>query len=119
MGSQPDEAPADKRFRLLAQSLRDDVILMLDANGLVVSCNEGAQRVNGYRADEMVGRHFSCLYLPEEVEAEKPGWELEQALVGGRFETEGWRVTKGGSRLWTNVIITPLTGLRPSPTRRC
>ncbi|HEU4451425.1 MAG TPA: PAS domain-containing sensor histidine kinase [Longimicrobium sp.] len=97
---------SEERFRLLVHSVRDYAIFMLDPEGVVSSWNEGAQRIKGYRADEIIGRHFSTFYPPEDLA--KPPWELEVAKREGRVEDEGWRVRKDGTRFWANVVITAL-----------
>jgi PAS domain S-box-containing protein len=96
------------RFKLLVEGVRDYAIFMLDPQGNVASWNEGAQRIKGYRADEIIGRHFSVFYPDEDVRAGKTEMELEVATSEGRFEDEGWRVRKDGTRFWANVIITAL-----------
>lgn len=101
---------SDERFRLLIEGTRDYAIFMLDPKGNVASWNPGAERIKGYRADEILGRHFSCFYLSEDAESGKPARELELAEKEGRYEDEGWRVRKDGSRFWANVIITALRG---------
>src|SRR5690606_14957230 len=83
-------------------------IFMLDPQGHVASWNLGAEINKGYAADEIVGRHFSVFYPPEQVEARWPEMELRLALRDGHFEDEGWRVRKDGSRFWANVTITAL-----------
>ncbi|HEY6462475.1 MAG TPA: PAS domain S-box protein, partial [Polyangiaceae bacterium] len=95
-------------FRLLVESVRDYAIFMLDPNGVVATWNTGAERIKGYRAEEIIGQHFSRFYPPEDVRAGKCEWELEGAERDGRFEDEGWRVRKDGSRFWANVVITAL-----------
>src|SRR6185295_12949327 len=79
-------------------------------DGRVASWNAGAQRIKGYAPEEIIGRHFSRFYPPEDVAAGKPDRELEIAAAQGRLEDEGWRVRKDGSRFWANVIITALRG---------
>jgi PAS domain S-box-containing protein len=101
---------SEERFRLLVESVRDYAIFMLDTEGRIVSWNLGAERLKGYRADEIVGRHFSSFYPPEDVAAGKPARELETAAAEGRLEDEGWRIRKDGSRFWANVVITALRG---------
>ena len=98
----------DERFRLLVSGVKDYAILMLDPEGRVASWNAGAERIKGYRADEILGKHFSVFYPPEEVERGKPESELKVAAAKGWVEDEGWRVKKNGSRFWANVVITPL-----------
>ncbi|HTI05589.1 MAG TPA: ATP-binding protein [Gemmatimonadales bacterium] len=97
-----------ERFRLLVESIRDYAIFTLDPEGHVTSWNAGAQRYKQYRADEIIGRHFSAFYTPEDVASGKPARELEVAAREGRIEDEGWRVRKDGTRFWANVVITAL-----------
>lgn len=99
---------SEERFRLLVEGVRDYAIFMLDPKGFVASWNRGAERIKGYRADEIIGRHFSTFYTPEQVESGYPDYELEQALEVGRYEDEGWRVRRDGTHFWANVVITPL-----------
>ncbi len=96
----------EERFRLMVESVQDYAILMLDAQGNVATWNAGAQRFKGYRAEEIMGRHFSTFYPPEDVAAGKPERELEIAAAEGPLEDEGWRVRKDGTRFWANVVIT-------------
>jgi PAS domain S-box-containing protein len=97
---------SEERLRLMVESAVDYAILMLDPNGNVVSWNAGAERIKGYRAEEIIGRHFSQFYPAKDVEHGKPERELEEATAKGRLEDEGWRVRKDGSTFWANVIIT-------------
>jgi len=97
---------SEQRFRLLVEGVRDYAIFMLDPEGKVSTWNAGAERIKGYSADEIVGRHFSRFYTPEDVESGKPDTELKTAAAQGRFEDEGWRIRKDGSRFWANVMIT-------------
>jgi len=99
---------SEERFRLLVGQVKDYAILMLDPEGRVMSWNEGAQRIKGYGAEEIIGRHFSCFYTKEDIALQLPKKELLGAAQEGRFEDEGWRVRKDGSRFWANVIITAL-----------
>src|SRR2546423_7392548 len=96
------------RFRLLVESISDYAIFTLDTDGLVTSWNAGAERFKQYRADEIIGRHFSVFYLPEDIAGGKPARELDQAVRDGRIEDEGWRVRKDGSQFWANVVITAI-----------
>ncbi|MGH7480884.1 MAG: PAS domain S-box protein [Longimicrobiales bacterium] len=99
---------SEERFRLLVQSVRDYAILLLDPDGRVVSWNEGAERLKGYTADEIIGRPFSTFY-PEDIAASGfPEEQLEIAAREGRIENEGWRVRRDGTRFWANAIITAL-----------
>jgi PAS domain S-box-containing protein len=95
-------------YRLLVQGVRDYGIFMLDTSGNIASWNAGAERIKGYREEEIVGQHFSVFYPPEDVAAGKPERELRQAVAEGRLEDEGWRVRKDGTRFWANVVITAL-----------
>src|SRR2546421_11126463 len=97
-------------FRLLVEGIRDYAIFMLDGAGRVSTWNTGAQRIKGYRAEEIVGQHFSRFHPPEAVAAGKPARLLALAARDGRAEDEGWRGRKGGSRFWANVVITGLRG---------
>jgi formate hydrogenlyase transcriptional activator len=101
---------SEERFRLLIEGAKDYAIFMLDPQGKIATWNSGAERIKGYRADEILGRHFSTFYPQESVERGKPQHELEVAAAEGRFEDEGWRIRKDGSRFWANVIITALRG---------
>jgi len=103
-----DVADADATFRLLVESVRDYAIFILDPAGNVATWNPGAQRFKGYAAHEIIGRHFSAFYPEADVLAGKCELELEGAARDGRFEDEGWRVRKDGSRFWANVVITAL-----------
>jgi PAS domain S-box-containing protein len=98
----------EERFRLLVEGVADYAIVMLDVEGNVISWNAGAERIKGYKTDEIIGRSFSCFYTPEDVAAGIPGKELQTAAAEKHFETECWRVRKDGSRFWAGVIITPL-----------
>ena len=99
---------SEERFRLLVESVRDYAIFMLDPRGDVATWNAGAERIKGYQAAEIVGRHFSIFYPPDKVAVGFPQHELEVAARVGRFEDEGWRVRKDGSQFWANVVITAL-----------
>jgi len=101
---------SEERFRLLVEGASDYAIFMLDPEGRVASWNSGAERIKGYREEEILGQHFSKFYPQESVERGKPQHELEVAAAEGRFEDEGWRIRKDGSRFWANVIITALRG---------
>ena len=97
-----------EQLRLLLDGVKDYAIFMLDPAGNVTTWNQGAARIKGYKADEIVGRHFSFFYPLEDVQNGKPEQELETAIAEGRYEEEGWRIRKDGSRFWANVVITPL-----------
>ncbi len=104
--SESDLRESEERLRLLINSVQEYAIFMLDPDGRVVSWNTGAERIKGYRADEIIGRHFSCFYPPEVVAQGKPEWELRTAVEQGRVEDEGWRVRKDGGRFWASIVIT-------------
>ena len=99
---------SELRFRLLVDGTKDYGIYLLDVSGNVISWNAGAERIKGYKADEIIGKHFSCFYTQQDRERGKPDEELRAAVKDGRFEDEGWRVRKDGSSFWANVIITAL-----------
>jgi PAS domain S-box-containing protein len=99
---------SEERFRLLVDGTRDYALFVLDPSGRVASWNPGAQRIKQYRAEEIVGQHFSRFYIAEDIEAGKPEKALRAAEAEGRYEEEGWRLRKDGSRFWANVIITAL-----------
>ena len=98
-------AESERRFRLLVQGVTDYAIFMLDPGGRVAEWNAGARRIKGYEAQEIIGQHFSRFYTEEERAAGVPDRVLEQARTEGRFEAEGWRVRKDGSRFWASVVI--------------
>ena len=97
--------PADQQFRLLVSSVTDYAIYLLDGAGRVASWNAGAERIKGYRADEIIGRSFSQFYTPEDHAQGVPEQNLAKARREGRFESEGWRLRKDGSRFWALVVI--------------
>ena len=96
---------SERRFRLLVEGVIDYAIYMLDPDGIVTNWNAGAERIKGYSADEIIGQHFSIFYTPEDRAAGLPAQALATALREGRFETEGWRVRKDGTRFWASVVI--------------
>ncbi|MCG5078759.1 PAS domain-containing sensor histidine kinase [Paraburkholderia tagetis] len=102
-----DIAIAD-RYRLLIDAVRDYAIFMLEPAGQVASWNPGAQRIKGYTPDEIVGKHFSVFYTPDDITSGKPARLLQTAAAQGRVEDEGWRMRKDGSRFWANVVITAI-----------
>ena len=97
---------SEERFRLMVSAVKDYAILMLDPGGYVVSWNSGAERIKGYRADEIIGQHFSRFYLPDDVAAGKPRKILEIAAREGRAEDEGWRQRKDGTSFWADAVVT-------------
>src|SRR5471032_2413980 len=96
---------SDVMYRLLVQSVEDYAIYMLTPEGIVANWNAGAQRAKGYLRDEIVGKHFSCFYTPEDRASGWPSHGLETARATGSYEAEGWRLRKDGSRFWAHVII--------------
>ncbi|WP_082539672.1 MULTISPECIES: PAS domain-containing sensor histidine kinase [unclassified Caulobacter] len=98
-------AQSERQFRLLVDGVVDYALYMLDPNGIITNWNAGAERIKGYTADEIVGQHVSRFYTPADRAAGRPLHGLHQAATTGRFESEGWRVRKDGSRFWANVVI--------------
>jgi PAS domain S-box-containing protein len=96
---------AERRFRLLVQGVTDYAIYMLDPNGRVTNWNAGAERIKGYAPDDIIGEHFSRFYTDEDREKGVPTTALETARKAGRYEAEGWRVRKDGTRFWASVVI--------------
>jgi PAS domain S-box-containing protein len=107
-GSRFGASLSDGSFRLLVQSVRDYAIFLLDPDGYVVSWNFGAERLKGYRSDDIIGKHFSVFYPQDDLDDGKPARELRIAAAEGHFEDEGWRLRQDGSRFWANVVITAL-----------
>src|SRR5262249_34055407 len=101
----PDAEHTEARFRLFIECVKDYPIFMLDTGGHVASWNVGAQRIKGYEEKEILGKHFSIFYPQGDVDAGKCEYELEVAAQEGRFEDEGWRLRKDGTRFWANVVI--------------
>jgi len=99
---------SEKRFQLVLESLRDYAIFSLDLNGLVRDWNRGAERIEGYRAEEVIGRHFSIFYRPEDRDGGAPVRALEEATREGRHESEAFRVRKDGTHFWANVVLEPI-----------
>ncbi len=97
---------SEQQLRSLVESVRDYAILLLDPQGNISTWNPGAERITGYKAEEIIGRHFSFFYTPEDIERGKPEEGLRVAASTGRFEDESWRLRKDGSRFWANVVIT-------------
>ncbi|HVB88328.1 MAG TPA: PAS domain S-box protein [Candidatus Dormibacteraeota bacterium] len=99
---------AEHRLRMHVEGVRDYAIFMLDPDGRISSWNAGAERLKGYRSEEILGRHFSQFYPPEDIGSGKHDRALKAAATEGRFQEEGWRVRKDGSRFWASVTITAL-----------
>jgi PAS domain S-box-containing protein len=108
MATTDDQFDPGSNFELLVQSVTDYAIYMLDLGGRVRTWNAGARRYKGYEADEIIGEHVSRFYTPEERAKDIPRIALETAEREGRFEAEGWRVRKDGTRFWANVVIDPV-----------
>jgi two-component system, LuxR family, sensor kinase FixL len=105
----PPAASSDPQvFRLLVEGIQDYAIYMLDPEGRVTSWNPGAEAFKGYRSEEIIGKHFSVFFLPEDVKAGKPQRALEIAAAAGRYEEDGLRVRKDGTRVWAHAVITAL-----------
>jgi two-component system cell cycle sensor histidine kinase/response regulator CckA len=105
-----DHSPSqhEVQFRLMIESVTDYAIFLLDPNGKITTWNAGAEAMKGYKAEEIIGEHFSCLYTPEAQQQNQPDHALQTAAAEGRIEDEGWRVRKDGSRFWANVVITAI-----------
>ncbi len=101
---------SEETFDLIVGSIKDYAILILSPEGQIMTWNEGAQRIKGYQAEEIIGKHFSTFYTEDAVKANHPANELALALKQGSYEEEGWRVKKDGSRFWASVTITPIKG---------
>lgn len=99
---------SEERYRLLVEGVKDYAIFMLDPNGCISSWNAGAEKIIGYGTAEILGRHFSIFFAPEEVEQHKPEQELQVAATAGTYESEGWRRRKDGSVFWADVVLTAL-----------
>ena len=97
-----------RQFQLLVNSVVDYAIYMLDREGHIASWNPGGERIKGYRAEEVIGRHFSLFYTPEDVAAGEPERALRTAAETGKYEAENWRVRKDGTRFWASVVIDPV-----------
>jgi PAS domain S-box-containing protein len=108
MALSPFDDHAANRFEILVQSVIDYAIYMLDREGRVVTWNAGAERFKGYAEEEIVGEHFSRFFTPEDREAGLPERALARAVEEGRFETEGWRVRKDGTRFWAHAVLDPI-----------
>jgi PAS domain S-box-containing protein len=103
-----DDHLADRRFELLVQSVTEYAIYMLDPQGRIVTWNPGAERFKGYSGNEIIGEHFSRFFTPEDRVADLPGRALEIAARDGRFEAEGWRIRKDGTRFSANAVLDPI-----------
>ena len=99
---------SEARYRSLVEQVADYGIFMLDEKGRIISWNEGAKRIKGYTSEDVIGKYFSIFYPEEDILNDKPGMELRIAKIEGKYEEEGWRIRKDGSRFWANVVITPV-----------
>ena len=100
----------ERTFALMVSAVKDYAIFVLDPTGHISTWNQGAERIKGWTADEIIGKHFSIFYTEEAKQNKHPEYELEQAIKNGCYEEEGWRVRKDGSKLWASVTITPILG---------
>lgn len=103
---------SEERFRLLIEGVKEYALFQLDPTGHVMSWNAGAERLKGYSAKEIIGKHFAVFYPPADVQSGKPAERLAEAMRKGQSQDEGWRTRKDGSRFWANVVITPLRNAR-------
>ena len=101
---------SERRFRIIVEDVIDHAIYMLDPSGMITNWNPGAERMKGYSADEIVGQHFSKFYTKEDRASGLPARVLEAAAREGRYEAEGWRLRKDGSRFWASIIVHPIRG---------
>jgi PAS domain S-box-containing protein len=99
---------SERRYRQVLESVKDYAIFTLDPDGYVTSWNPGAERIKGFRPSEVIGKHFSLFYTPEDVEKGEPQLSLQRAEKEGHYEIESWRLRKDGTRYWANVLITPI-----------
>ena len=106
--AEDDLRRSEENFRLLVTAVEEYAIFMIDVEGNVVSRNGGAQRIKGYAADEIVGRHFRIFYPPEDQATRHPERNLDVALREGTLAEEGWRVRQDGTRFWASVVISPV-----------
>jgi PAS domain S-box-containing protein len=108
VGAPLEQAWEERQLALLVLTASDYAIFMLDADGRVRTWNAGAERMKGYAREEIVGRHFSAFYTPEDVARDHPATSCGSPPATGRYEEEGWRVRKDGTRFWANVVITAI-----------
>jgi diguanylate cyclase (GGDEF)-like protein/PAS domain S-box-containing protein len=106
--AEADLRQSDEKLRILVQGVKDYSILMLDLEGRITAWNEGAERINGYSAEEIIGEHLSTIYTPEAITQGLPALALKMATEQGSFEEQGWRLRKDGSRFWADVVLTAL-----------
>jgi PAS domain S-box-containing protein len=106
---------SEESFRLMVESVTENALVLLDPEGLVVTWNTGVERIHGYRAEDVIGLHYSVFYPPEDVSSGKAALDLAFATKTGRFEEEGWRVRKDGSKFWASVTFTAIRGPAGNP----
>src|SRR5438874_5521743 len=99
---------SEEEFHLLVESIKDYAIFMINTTGHILSWNKGAERIKGYSASEIIGKHISIFYTDDEIQRGEPERNLKITKEEGRFETEGWRMRKDGSLFWADVIFTAL-----------
>jgi len=99
---------SEQRLRLFIEGCKDYAMLMLDSEGYIISWNAGAERIKGYKSEEIIGKHFSIFYPDQAIKDHYPEHELEMAMKYGRYEDEGWRVRKDGTKFWADVVITAM-----------
>lgn len=99
---------SEEHFRLLVEVLKEYAVIMLDASGHVISWNLAAERINGYKPEEIMGRHFSCFYSPADIENKHPDAELRIAAKQGRYTEEGWHARKDGTTFLSDIVIAPI-----------
>src|SRR3954469_3163156 len=103
-----NESVDPKLYQLVVEQTRDYALFILGPDGRILTWSDGARKMKGYDAEEIIGKHFSVFYTRESIDRRWPAHELEMATAEGHFEDEGWRVRKDGSRFWANVVITAL-----------
>lgn len=101
-------AAQEQIFKLLVESVIDYGIFLMDPNGFIQSWNAGAEKIEGYKASEIIGKHFSIFYLDDDIQRQHPQYEIKQAALHGRYEEEGWRLKKDKSKFWASIVITSL-----------
>jgi PAS domain S-box-containing protein len=99
---------SEESLRLLIEGVKDYAILMLDVEGKITTWNSGVESITGYKAEELIGQHFSCFFSPEDIANQVPQQEIEIATTTGRYEVNGWRIRQNGSLFWANVVISGL-----------
>lgn len=99
---------SEEKYRLMVENLEDYAIFMIDKDGNIVSWNKGAERIKGYREDEVIGKHFSCFYTEKDIKENLPEKTLKIAMKDGKYKNEGWQIRKNGELFWAQVVITAL-----------